>query len=178
LAHPRIVNRSMEVLEKDGGIIFLRRLREGPTAESYGIHVARLAGLSPAVLDRAELILLGIRNRGSGIGEEIARSKEQSDFVNHQDVLVNKEATHGKAKNIIENPEFAAVLRNIRFLDPNKITPLEALGFVNEWKQRLAGHSFEAHANGDTVEPPVSPPAMNKKPQSSKDADSTPSLFD
>jgi DNA mismatch repair protein MutS len=63
LSHPHIVNRSMEVLEKDGGIIFLRRLREGPTAESYGIHVARLAGLSPSVLERAEQIMQRIKER-------------------------------------------------------------------------------------------------------------------
>jgi DNA mismatch repair protein MutS len=53
----------MDVLEKDGGIIFLRKLKEGPTAESYGIHVARLAGLSPNVLERAERIMERLRER-------------------------------------------------------------------------------------------------------------------
>jgi len=203
----------MEVLEKDGGIIFLRRLREGPTAESYGIHVARLAGLSPAVLDRADEIMSQIRGvQGSGFGvhneqlaisnekrkdnigsgewgvgsreegaegrDQIAGSKEQNDIVNLHDEQVNKDVVHEKVKSIVDNPEFAAVLRDIRFVEPNKITPLEALGLINEWKGRLAGHPFETHANGDTVEPPVNPPAMNKKPQSNKDTDSTPSLFD
>jgi DNA mismatch repair protein MutS len=200
LSHPRIVNRSMDVLEKDGGIIFLRRLRDGSTAESYGIHVARLAGLSPAVLDRADQIMSKLRERDTTISNEQLvmssdkrkerKKEEQADYVNLQNSRVNKgeivnryddpvnnEIMPEKAKNIVENPEFAAILRDIRFLDPNKITPLEALGLVNEWKQRLAGHSFKAHANGDTVEPPVSS-SMNKKPQSSKDADSTPSLFD
>jgi DNA mismatch repair protein MutS len=154
LPHPRIVNRSMEVLEKDGGIIFLRRLREGPTAESYGIHVARLAGLSPAVLDRADQIMsrlrereggLGTGDRGSGIGDlRILNNQkvERTDDVNHEEMQVNK-----------------TVLKEIRSIDPNKITPLEALGLVSEWKQQLAGPS--------------------KKPQSGKNtAESTLSLFD
>jgi len=172
LAHPRIVNRSMEVLEKDGGIIFLRKLREGPTAESYGIHVARLAGLSASVLDRADQIMQRIKDREQGTGNrgQITGSREQgtgsseepANYVNLQDNRVN-----------------IAVLKEIRMLDPDKITPLEALGLVNEWKARLAGYLPEKLANGDTAEtPPVSPPAMNKKSPNNKDADKTLSLFD
>jgi len=94
----------------------------------------------------------------------------------HQENLVYKKTIPEKTKIIAENPEFAAVLRDIRFLDPNKITPLEALGLINEWKHRLTGHSVEAN-DTTAVEPPVNPP-MNKKPQSGKNTDSTPSLFD
>jgi DNA mismatch repair protein MutS len=190
LAHPRIVNRSMEVQEKDGSIIFLRRLREGPTAESYGIHVARLAGLSTSVLDRAEQIMrrikaneqLTINNEQKAINkvETVNRDERQINNdkdVNPQDNMVNKEIISEKAKNIIEKPEFAAVLREIRFVDPNKITPLEALGFINEWKGRLAGHQPEPNDTA-AVEPPVSSPTINKKPLNNKNSDSTPSLFD
>jgi DNA mismatch repair protein MutS len=195
LAHPRIVNRSMEVVEKDGGIIFLRRLREGPTAESYGIHVARLAGLSPSVLDRADQIMSKLRERDTTISnEQLTMNNEQltmnnalADDVNLKNKLVNKNIvvnlqnkqvndTSEKIKSIVENPEFATILREIRFIDPNKITPLEALGLVSEWKGRLAGHAPEA---GDTKpDEPAVTVTMNKKPQSGKKADSTPSLFD
>jgi DNA mismatch repair protein MutS len=177
LSHSRIVNRSMEVLEKDGGIIFLRRLREGPTAESYGIHVARLAGLSPAVLDRAEQIMERLREKEGQLtvsSEQLAVSSEQIDCVNQQDNLVNKEVAPEKVK-IVENPEFAAVLREILFLDPNKITPLDALGLVSEWKQRLA--SFDSQANGGVVGF-SGKSARSQKPQNNKAADSTPSLFE
>jgi DNA mismatch repair protein MutS len=149
LAHPRIVNRSMEVLEKDGSIIFLRRLREGPTAESYGIHVARLAGLSPAVLDRAEQILEGIRGRESGF-------REEDIIVNQQKRMVNEDAV----VNLKENKVNGAVLKEIRMLDPDKITPLEALKLVSRWKQKL------------DVQPP------DKKPPQGKDTDKAPELFD
>jgi DNA mismatch repair protein MutS len=76
LSHPRLANRSMEVLDKDGKIIFLRKLKEGPAAESYGIHVARLAGLSENVLGRAEQIMAILKAR-------------DADTVNHLENKVN-----------------------------------------------------------------------------------------
>ena len=53
LDHPRLVNRSMDIEEANGKIVFKRRLREGASMQSYGIHVARMAGLSDHVLKRA-----------------------------------------------------------------------------------------------------------------------------
>jgi DNA mismatch repair protein MutS len=76
LSHPRLANRSMEVLDKNGKIIFLRKLKEGPAAESYGIHVARLAGLSENVLGRAEQIMTLLKAR-------------DADTVNHLEKKVN-----------------------------------------------------------------------------------------
>ncbi len=76
LSHPRLANRSMEVLDKNGKIIFLRKLKEGPAAESYGIHVARLAGLSETVLGRAEQIMTLLKAR-------------DADTVNHLENKVN-----------------------------------------------------------------------------------------
>ncbi|MDR2659023.1 MAG: DNA mismatch repair protein MutS [Spirochaetaceae bacterium] len=58
LKHPRLVNRSLLVEESDGEIVFRRRLVEGAAAESYGIHVARLAGVPKEVLLRAEQLML------------------------------------------------------------------------------------------------------------------------
>jgi DNA mismatch repair protein MutS len=69
ILHPRMANRSMEVLDRDGEIIFLRRIQEGPAAESYGIHVARLAGLSEGVLERRPY-----NGQASGTGLQAARS--------------------------------------------------------------------------------------------------------
>ncbi|MCL2763080.1 MAG: DNA mismatch repair protein MutS, partial [Treponema sp.] len=160
LPHPRMVNRSMEVLEKDGSIHFLRRLREGPTAESYGIHVARLAGLSPSVLSRAGQIMAQLRERDMGLGngekEQRTKNSEQRiegegwgiDTVNLGNNAVNRVAGQGEGiingesdvnrdgsavnGNAAAAPvetgarvpaEAVAVLRELHFLDPNRITP-------------------------------------------------------
>jgi len=145
LKHPRVVNRSMEVLEKDGGIVFLRRLKEGPAAESYGLHVARLAGLSPTVLERARQIMDQLEIRDRGIGG-----------VNHEKIEVNSK------KNKAVDAIFDAFLRELSALDPNAVTPLEALALINGWKKRLA----------DGAKPRAA------KASSGKPADSSPSLFD
>ncbi|MCL2190462.1 MAG: DNA mismatch repair protein MutS [Treponema sp.] len=150
LSHPRIVNRSMEVQEKDGRIIFLRRLREGPTSESYGIHVARLAGLSDAVLDRARQIMERLRERDAGLGPSGAAGGDAA-----RPPETTTSAPAGLSR------DAAAVIREIRDLDPNLITPIQALGLLGEWKQRVAG---------------VSRPAP--QPRGGGGADTTPSLFD
>jgi DNA mismatch repair protein MutS len=92
LSHPRLANRSMEVLDKDGKIIFLRKLKEGPAAESYGIHVARLAGLSENVLGRAEQIM------------ELLKARD-ADTVNHLENKVNAVKNTGTSdKKAVSSP--------------------------------------------------------------------------
>ncbi|MCL2042912.1 MAG: DNA mismatch repair protein MutS [Treponema sp.] len=115
LPHPRIVNRSMEVLEKDGRIIFLRKLKEGPTAESYGIHVARLAGLSLSVIERAEQIMEKLRDRG-------LTTKIPSKDFSGQAIL----------------PEgSASICRELFHINTDQLTPLEALSLLSKWKRQL-----------------------------------------
>ncbi|MDR2717243.1 MAG: DNA mismatch repair protein MutS [Treponema sp.] len=123
LQHPRIVNRSMEVLEKDGGIVFLRRLKEGPTAESYGLHVARLAGLSPPVLERARQIMERLRERDAGLREALPSPQ------------VNQKAAD-------------AIVRELATLKPEQMTPLEALALLNKWKRRFAAEREDAPPAG------------------------------
>jgi DNA mismatch repair protein MutS len=57
LEHPSIANLSMEVRDTDGEIVFLRRVKEGPSSNSYGIHVARLAGIPRETIQLAERFL-------------------------------------------------------------------------------------------------------------------------
>jgi DNA mismatch repair protein MutS len=87
LSHHHLANRSMEVLDKDGKIVFLRKLKEGSTAESYGIHAARLAGLSEHILKRAEQIMTLLKGRDSDLSETFSGN----DIVNHENNMVNIE---------------------------------------------------------------------------------------
>jgi DNA mismatch repair protein MutS len=185
ISHPRMANRSMEVLDQDGEIVFLRRLREGPAAESYGIHAARLAGLQEAVLDRAERVMGRLRERDVNLRNTLGRvydaqrenllesgmSGEKGADVN----LAKKEVNQG-AQRI--PAAVAAVLRSLQFLDPNAITPLDALELINEWKRQLAEISAgEALENGgwDTAAPQDEKDRADEK---QKDKAAAPSLFD
>jgi len=151
LSHPRVVNRSMEVREKDGQVIFLRRLQEGPASESYGIHVARLAGLSPSVLERARQIMERLRERDAGLRKALPSSADAGD-VESMPAAAPSGSQAGTA----------AVLRELHDLDPDAITPIQALGLLGKWKQRLAGAA----------------PAQASKSRGGGQVDSTPSLFD
>ncbi|MCL2210531.1 MAG: DNA mismatch repair protein MutS [Treponema sp.] len=100
LTHPSLANHSMEVLEQGEKIVFLRRLKEGPAAESYGIHVAMLAGLSQKVLERAGEIMDLLKTRDADLRSTFG--------VNHNEEKVNdtKKQTN-KKKESDENIELS-----------------------------------------------------------------------
>jgi DNA mismatch repair protein MutS len=152
LQNPRMVNRSMEVREKDGEILFLRKLKEGPAAGSYGIHVARLAGLSPSVLDRAGQIMERLKERDSGLQKNLP-DEQKSELVNREKNQVNEK----KLPNVL--------IRELSALNIDTVTPLAALNLVSKWKKLL-----------DVPENEKSPP--NPKPPAGKAPDTMPSLFD
>jgi DNA mismatch repair protein MutS len=116
ISHPRMVNRSMEVLDRGGEIIFLRQLKEGPTAESYGLHVARLAGLPERVLDRAAQVMDDMWDRS----------------------LLNREpetaAAAGKDGTEPEDRRLHRLVRELKQIDVERISPLEALNCIYVWK--------------------------------------------
>jgi DNA mismatch repair protein MutS len=128
ISHPRIENRSMEVLNKQGEIVFLRRIREGPAAESYGIQVARLAGIPEGVLLRADRIMERLK-------------ESQKAFTGFLPAAAAPEA--GGRGGISASPGASRrdgdrLLVELEALDPDHLTPLEALNRIYAWKRRLA----------------------------------------
>jgi DNA mismatch repair protein MutS len=93
LSHPALANRSMEVIDNKGKIVFLRRLKEGPAAESYGIHVAKLAGISESILNRASQIMERLRARDADLSgtfsDNYAANSGQNVGVNQNKKPVN-----------------------------------------------------------------------------------------
>jgi DNA mismatch repair protein MutS len=134
IAHPRLANRSMDVLNRDGEILFLRRIKEGPSAESYGLHVARLAGLSAAVLERAERIMAQLRGR-------------EREFMGESRPPIPETPGEG-----ILLPRLA---REIAVLDLDNTTPLESLRLIQKWQKLLAGKDLESGgpASGEFFRP-------------------------
>jgi DNA mismatch repair protein MutS len=183
LSHPRLANRSMEVLDKDGQIIFLRKLKEGPAAESYGIHVASLAGLSQQVLQRAGRIMALLKERDAGLTGTFHGDGTISVNRDKNEVNENKNASAGakntdrseknsgeSEKNAGEKAFFAhsEIERLLQEIDPEKTTPLEALNLLCGLKKLLS-------------QPQASVPAFREtqpKTRAKKSADSSPSLFD
>jgi DNA mismatch repair protein MutS len=129
LAHPGLANRSMEVLDRDGEIVFLRRLKEGSAAESYGLHVARLAGLSEGVLLRAAEIMGRIREGEKALRDALPGASPPAE-------------SRGAAA-AAETPPPSRLLRiaeDIAALDLNSITPLDAMRRIQGWKALVDGN--------------------------------------
>jgi len=123
IEHPRMANRSMDVAERDGEIVFLRKLREGATSQSYGLHVAALAGVPERVLRRAEEIMAAL----SG-------SERKTPPLPSRDVPVSA------ARNPMSSGPYAGIFKTLSELDINDITPLDALNLINNWKKEFQNH--------------------------------------
>lgn len=154
---PRVRNYNVAVKEADGRILFLRKLQEGGSEHSFGIHVARMAGMPPAVVLRANEIMHHLEQERTSVGAEDGGAGEE---LVEADALLQP-TTNGKAKAVAQphvRPVATAsaprptlqlsmfepadpVLENIRdllqHLDVNTLTPIEALLKLNELKVAL-----------------------------------------
>jgi DNA mismatch repair protein MutS len=134
--HPRVRNAHFEVREWRDEVIFLRRLVPGSASRSYGIEVARLAGLPEAVIARAREIL---RNLEGGELDERGRPR----LAGAEPGATPADAPAGAAQLALfgggPRPGEARVLERLRGLDPERLTPLEALNALARLKGDLTG---------------------------------------
>jgi DNA mismatch repair protein MutS len=118
---PRVQNYSIAVKEWNDEIIFLRKLVEGGTNRSYGIQVARLAGIPGQVIRRAKKILYSIENEEKELTESFSDIESSRQRPLQMDLFGKKEHF------------FVEKLAN---LDISKMTPLEALNYLNELREK------------------------------------------
>jgi DNA mismatch repair protein MutS len=114
LTHKLLINLSMAVLEREGEIVFLKQVKEGPVDNSYGIHVAQLAGIPVEVVNRAQIILSGLEDK------EIR--------LNHTPPL---------EQSLLFAPT-DMVRDEIINLDISRTAPLEALNRIARWQKELS----------------------------------------
>jgi DNA mismatch repair protein MutS len=124
---PRLANAHFEVREWNDEVIFLRRLVEGGASRSYGIQVARLAGLPPSVIERARLILHDLEG-GELPGGHVPPSRRRSDGQLAL-ALEPQRSPRGQAE--------ADLLQELRSIDPDCITPIDALTWLARNHARL-----------------------------------------
>jgi len=117
----RIRNFNFSVKEWQGDVIFLRNLVEGAASHSYGIHVGRLAGLPPAVIERAKQIL---HNLESGEAEGKRADTEKSAAAVDQPVQM---ALFGSIERKLSE--------ELRKLDVSRLSPIEALNLLHKWSE-------------------------------------------
>ncbi len=114
----RVSNKHVSVLEDDGDIVFLRKLEPGGSNHSFGIHVARMAGMPQTVVLRAKDLLKELEQLHGH------KSENSSDLgTNYQMSLVQW-----------ESPEVEALKKELEQLDVNAIAPIDALLLIQRWK--------------------------------------------
>lgn len=130
LTRPRIKNFHVAVKEWNDRVIFLRKLVEGGTSRSYGIQVARLAGLPPEVIDRAKEVLHNLEQgefTEGGIPKLAISRKKKPTWDSHQRTLFQ--------------PPPDPLREALKKIDPNQLTPLDALNILSELKARLSSEN-------------------------------------
>ena len=120
----RIKNFNVSVKEIDKKIHFLRKLVKGGSEHSFGIHVAKVAGMPNKVIKRAENILLELEKDDS-----LDRSKK----INSNSNILNQQLSFFQ----LEDPILTEIRNEIEKLDVNSLTPVDALILLSEIKKKL-----------------------------------------
>jgi len=114
----RVINTHITVREWQEQVIFLHRIAEGACDQSFGIHVARIAGVPPAVVERAKTILLALHEKSMGQSGGLAVSTQTGSHRERQGVLFGEEP---------EKKRYRDIYRRVKDLDLSRTTPLEAM---------------------------------------------------
>ena len=127
----RIKNFNVSVKELENKVIFLRKLIPGGSEHSFGIHVARMAGMPPSVVHRANEILAELEKNRNQDSDTIPVSKPGAE-------LAQQREGYQLSFFQLDDPVLKQIREEIKKLDINTLTPLEALNKLNEIK-RLIG---------------------------------------
>ncbi|HBC76178.1 MAG: DNA mismatch repair protein MutS [Candidatus Wallbacteria bacterium GWC2_49_35] len=127
----KVENLNVAVADGDSGVVFLHKILPGPAGRSYGIHVAKIAGLPEQVVDRAAEILRSFEE--SDEKNNIARLLKKASGARHridENQLDLFEAPSAKAPAV--PPEVTAIIEKIQKIDINALTPLESLNILSQ----------------------------------------------
>jgi DNA mismatch repair protein MutS len=116
-----IKNFHVNVKEQDNKVIFLRKLKPGGSEHSFGIHVARMAGIPKTVLNRSDELL-----------KELEKGREQ---MNSRELGKVKVSPIQLSMFQLDDPVLIGIKDQLQYLDLNSISPIEALLKLNELKK-------------------------------------------
>lgn len=126
----RIKNYNVSVKESNGKVIFLRKLVRGGSEHSFGIHVARLAGMPRSIVERANVILAELEERS-----------KKGELASARPSVPSQQASEGVQMSFfqLDDPVLCQIRDEILTLDINNLTPVEALNKLNEIKRIVRG---------------------------------------
>ncbi len=127
---PNAANAHLAVKEEEGKVTFLRTLLPGATEKSYGIHVAELAGLPESVTKEARRTLSVMEDGTSVAPESVMDGKSKRAGPRYTQALLLQDPEAEEAKRLLDE---------LRAVDAETITPIEALNLLHELSRKLKG---------------------------------------
>jgi len=139
--YPRVKNWHISVKEVENRVIFLRKLCPGGVAHSFGIHVARMAGMPQAVIDSAQRTLNMLEKKEEGT--QLGGAKEGPEVGKTGKGLASKKKKSSAADNLqlsffqLEDPLLCDLRDSIKAMDINSMSPLDAFDAIRKLKEKL-----------------------------------------
>ncbi len=125
---PRIANFNVAVSEVDGKVVFMRKLQRGGSEHSFGIHVAKLAGIPPSIVKRANQVLERLESDSADTGGK-AELKDLGKMREGYQMSIFQ----------LDDPLVSEIRGKILKLDIDNLTPLQALTILHDLKSLLLG---------------------------------------
>ena len=146
--YPRVKNFHIAVKEVGKNVIFLRKLMEGGVAHSFGLHVARMAGMPKQVLESAEKTLAALENEGSplaslgrsDISGAVEKSSKKKNTIKPYNVREGRVESDGSLQLSffqLEDPLLSSLKDELDKADLNNMTPLQAFDLLRSMKEQL-----------------------------------------
>lgn len=122
--------------ESDGKILFLRKLCEGGVAHSFGIHVARLAGVPPEVVRSAEKVLAKLEAGAGTGGDSSIKGRVQSLRQKKRDRSAAQEEVQLSIFQL-DDPLLVSIRDTLKAMDLNSMTPMDAFDTLRELQRKV-----------------------------------------
>lgn len=137
--YPRVKNFHVAVKEVGKEVIFLRKLKEGGTAHSFGLHVARMAGMPKEVLASAERTLSALEAGGAGSisNGAVPEAKPITRPYNTKEGRVEADGTIQLSLFQLDDPTLSSLRDTLKSADLNNMTPMQAFDLLRDMKKEL-----------------------------------------
>ena len=132
---PRVRNFNVSVLERDGKVIFLRKLVPGGSEHSFGIHVARLAGMPKSIVERADQVLKELENAHEGDKGRASAAPAPKPVAG----IAGSRGGMQLSLFQLDDPVLSQIRDEILHTDINNLTPIEALNKLSDIRKILTG---------------------------------------
>lgn len=134
---PRVVNFNVAVREIQGKVVFLRKLEKGGSEHSFGIHVAKLAGMPRSIVSRADEVLRRLEQANTGENKERIKGSLSESAAAHNADGGGVQLSFFQ----LDDPVLSQIRDEILATDINNLTPLAALTKLHDIKSILTGRS-------------------------------------